>query len=257
MILWYIISLWLLIQQWHYTPDLRSDMSAEVYIGPDHHLSDVSYTPPLLVTIPTTPTLTSAWSLRLRIDALQSLVRMSRDLYDDIWLPLIIISAYRSHNYQQSLINRFGDGNLRAKPWHSEHQLGLAIDVMGLSNAHMEWNNSASKVYQRLVHHGHRYGRHQSYQHGLPTDGYYVEKWHRRYVGKGLATVLKQNNQTLTQYFYQAIRPIDVHGHIHNNPPYIFQSRATSVPAYQDTPSANDTNQEKSEPSDDLFLRPL
>jgi LAS superfamily LD-carboxypeptidase LdcB len=56
--------------------------------------------------------------------------------------------------------------------------------VMGLSNAHMEGDTDASRVYQWLVTHGHRYGRHNSYQHGLATDGYYPEKWHRRYLGE-------------------------------------------------------------------------
>ncbi|USN57561.1 MAG: D-alanyl-D-alanine carboxypeptidase family protein [Candidatus Peribacteria bacterium] len=174
----------------------------------------------------------------------------------------MVISAYRSHNYQQNLINQFGDGNLRALPGHSEHQLGLAIDIMGLSNAHMEGDGDASRIYQRLVGHGHEYGRHNSYQNGLTVDGYYVEKRHRRYLGVPFATLLKTKNQTLTQYFYQMIRPIDTHGYIHTNPTHIFQSRITPTPIYRPsqpdtTPPRDNPSNESVDRSNELFTKPL
>ena len=48
--------------------------------------------------------------------------------------------------------------------------------------------------------HAHEFGFTQSYQKGVDVDGYIIEPWHWRYVGKDLATYLWENKMTFSQY---------------------------------------------------------
>lgn len=238
MFLWYIIgSMAAVISQWWIHLDLWSDASVTTYVWPDRGLHESSYVPPMLSAIPTTKKIIPTKTMYLRLEALIALERMGDHLYSDLALPLVIISAYRPHSHQRAIIQQLGDGNLRAKPWHSEHQLWLAIDVMWLTNAHMASDTDASRIYQWLAANAHTYGRHQSYQKWLTIDGYHQEKRHRRYLGEPLATLLHQEQITLTEYFYNSIRRIDDHGDAIDNFPHLFTSRVVQPPKTSSRPT--------------------
>lgn len=91
-----------------------------------------------------------------------------------------------------------------AKAGHSEHQSGLAIDLWSASTQ-ATWQNSPrlTRFYTWLSENAHLYGFHNTYQRGLEIDGYEIEPWHWRYVGKKLATHLKENDITLAEFYYQ------------------------------------------------------
>jgi hypothetical protein len=240
----------------HWPVDLRSDDSITVYVWPDQSLSDTKYIPKYLIDIKQSDYVTTTRPMQLRRDAYLAMYKMALQLYADTGLPLHIVSAYRSHSYQSTLYHLLANPNLSARAWHSEHQLGLAIDVYGLSNATFTNDTDASIIYARLKQYAHHYGRHESYQKGLEIDGYHPEKRHRRYLGTPLATWLYHHDQTFTEYYYDYIKTQDPQTNIRTSKPYRFSSRtyvapASYKPATPLIPSSEPTLQEQ------LWMRPL
>lgn len=114
---------------------------------------------------------------------------------------LTINSAWRSQAYQRKLWATCSAWRC-AKPWTSEHEAWLALDlwVNWVSIKAWSW-----KYYQWLLDNAHLYWFHNTYQKWVEIDGKIVEPWHWRYVGVDLATILHERNQTLTEFFYQNI----------------------------------------------------
>ncbi len=148
-------------------------------LPPDYVPSDLSEIP-------------KAYSLRkglkLRRDALEKLIDMIEDAKAE-GLIIRVVSAYRSWRYQRWLyeraIERYGpDQRLVAKPGRSEHQLGLAVDLVveDLSLA-TDPGFKFTKEYRWLSKNAERYCFKQSYG---PNSPYYEEEpWHFRFLGCG------------------------------------------------------------------------
>ena len=123
-------------------------------------------------------------------------------------LSLVITSAYRSAGIQQTLFSNNGAVNknqlfpMVAKPEHSEHQLGTALDFKSGSDASFVLDAfEKSPEYTWLDNHAAEYGFVRSY----PNDkelitGYKAEPWHWRYVGIENATAIKSSNLTTFEY---------------------------------------------------------
>lgn len=114
---------------------------------------------------------------------------------------LTINSARRSQAYQRKLASNCSAWRC-AKPWTSEHEAWLALDLW------VNWWNIKAKswvYYQWLMDNAHLYGFHNSYQKWMAIDWKIVEPWHWRYVWVDLATILHKHNQSFTEYFYQNI----------------------------------------------------
>ena len=119
---------------------------------------------------------------------------------------IIAVSAYRDYNYQNELFNYYVEEKgleyaleCSAKPGHSEHQSGLAVDVEG-SNKDYD-NFIDTKEYIWMKDNAHKYGFILRYPKGKENiTGFKFEPWHYRYVGKEVATYLYQNNLTLEEY---------------------------------------------------------
>lgn len=89
-----------------------------------------------------------------------------------------------------------------AKPGVSEHNTGMAFDIIITSDKNTENNNYESNEYKYLENIAYLYGFIIRY----PKDkeeitGYSYEPWHLRYVGKDLAKYLTKNNLTLEEYY--------------------------------------------------------
>jgi zinc D-Ala-D-Ala carboxypeptidase len=122
-----------------------------------------------------------------------------------------IESGYRSFDYQQSILNNLIEekGNeyakkAIAKPGHSEHQTGLAIDYCihreGLFLTEQDIDLTQENVYTNSI--AHLYGFIIRYPKGKEDiTGYMYEPWHLRYVGKKLATYIHEKNITLDEYY--------------------------------------------------------
>ena len=136
------------------------------------------------------PELTSAWS-RMRADARKDGISLS------------IISGFRSYASQQSVfaskVRQHGRAEAErrsARPGHSEHQTGFAIDVNSISQS---WGETRAGRW--VAANAHRYGFIVRYPRGEEkVTGYRWEPWHLRYVGTGVATHLKKTGLTLDEY---------------------------------------------------------
>ncbi|MBY5020459.1 M15 family metallopeptidase [Streptococcus suis] len=113
-------------------------------------------------------------------------------------------SGYRSYETQtdlyQSYVNRDGQANAdrySARAGYSEHQTGLAFDVMDNSGSLL----TEPAACQWLAEHAHQYGFVVRY---LPekeaVTGYMAESWHVRYIGQE-ATEIYHSALTLEEYY--------------------------------------------------------
>jgi hypothetical protein len=126
---------------------------------------------------------------RLRAEALEKALEMLSSAADE-GLKLRIVSAYRSAETQRSVylrkIEKAGLGQKTvAKPGHSEHQLGTAIDVAGPVEANLlEASFGRTPEGRWMRANAARFGFILSYtEENQSETGYAPEPWHFRYVG--------------------------------------------------------------------------
>ena len=113
-------------------------------------------------------------------------------------------SGFRSYATQaqlyQSYVNQEGQAaadRYSARPGYSEHQTGLAFDVIGTDGQLVE----DSSVAQWLLEHAPDYGFVVRYPRGKESiTGYMHEEWHLRYIGKE-AKDIAASGLTLEEYY--------------------------------------------------------
>ena len=113
-------------------------------------------------------------------------------------------SGFRSYETQSSLyqdyVNKDGKeeaDRYSARPGYSEHQTGLAFDVIG-TNGNLVTEEKAA---QWLLDHAADYGFVVRYLKGKEKEtGYMAEEWHLRYVGKE-AKEIAASGLSLEEYF--------------------------------------------------------
>lgn len=116
-------------------------------------------------------------------------------------------SAYRSYNTQSGLYNNYKNSNgltwadkWSARPGHSEHQTGLALDV-GVKNEYSLGKFETSKEFTWMKDHAHLYGFILRYPKGKEyITGYGYEPWHYRYVGEFIASIIHSEGLTLEEF---------------------------------------------------------
>lgn len=120
-------------------------------------------------------------------------------------------SGFRTHEYQQKLVDdlikekgsEYANKYI-AKPYHSEHETGLAIDICVYDNGkYLTEHDLKHEDAVKWVHNNaHRFGFILRYTKGKEhITGYNYEPWHLRYVGISLAKHLYNNNLTLEEYY--------------------------------------------------------
>lgn len=156
------------------------------------------YVPPDLVSVEPTRTGGSSSDPAFRVRAV---------VVDDLLLlmtaaraagsPLAVQSAYRSYAYQESTFAYWvaQDGEERAlltsaRPGHSEHQLGTALDFRSEGGPAAwdlpDWAQEPAGAW--LAANAHEYGFVMSFpRDSLHLSCYSYEPWHYRYVGRALA----------------------------------------------------------------------
>jgi zinc D-Ala-D-Ala carboxypeptidase len=120
-------------------------------------------------------------------------------------------SGYRSFQTQQTTYgNQVGAEGVEqaelssARPGFSEHQSGLAADVVPCGDGCGTLDDlAASAQGQWIIEHAWEYGWITRYvDGGTPVSGYLPEPWHLRYVGTDLARAYHDGSwQTLEQFF--------------------------------------------------------
>jgi zinc D-Ala-D-Ala carboxypeptidase len=112
--------------------------------------------------------------------------------------PLVVVSGYRSYSYQSQLfqrrVNQVGEAEAAqrtARPGHSEHQLGTAVDVLDPGGGELTLDFAATPQGQWVAAHAYEFGFVLSYPDGA-TDRtcYAYEPWHLRYVGREMAQAI-------------------------------------------------------------------
>jgi zinc D-Ala-D-Ala carboxypeptidase len=126
-------------------------------------------------------------------------------------IALTAQSSYRSYASQQRVyagwVARLGQEAAdltSARPGHSEHQTGLAIDFSAVpANCTLDQCFASTPQGQWLAANAWRFGFHLRYPEGAtPITGYEFEPWHYRYVGPELATELHETGiRTLEEFF--------------------------------------------------------
>lgn len=113
-------------------------------------------------------------------------------------------SGFRSYDYQaqlyQNYVNRDGQAaadRYSARPGYSEHQTGLAFDLIDGNGALLE-EPAASRW---LAKHAHHYGFVVRYLPGKEhITGYMAESWHIRYIGPEAEDIYR-SGLTLEEYY--------------------------------------------------------
>lgn len=182
--------------------DYYSDDSFQKFLDDNHALS-ANYEAKDIVRIKSDFTSNRSSDFMLRKKAAEMFEWMARAFSNafNFKAKLTINSARRSQKYQRQLAGNCAPWRC-AKPWASEHEAWLALDLWV-----NWWNIKAGswKYYQWLVDNAHKYGFHNSYQKWIEIDGKIVEPRHWRYMWIELATILHNNNQTFTEYYYKNI----------------------------------------------------
>lgn len=119
---------------------------------------------------------------------------------------IIATSAYRDYEYQGKLFNEYTETKgldyalvCSAKPGHSEHQTGLALDVMGSNEDYDEFEKSIEFNWMR--ENAHKYGFILRYPKGKEhITGFKYEPWHYRYIGVEHAKKIYEEDLTLEEY---------------------------------------------------------
>lgn len=166
-----------------------------------------SYVPPDLVAA-STAGITGGGKVRaVMIDDLRAMTEDAAAAGNGIGIE----SAYRSFASQESVfaswVKQFGYKQaltVSARPGHSEHQLGLAIDFRsepGGSPFTGTWGTTPAGKWMKA--HAWEYGFVMSYPKGtLAVTCYAYEPWHFRYVGRDLAALIHASGLTPRQYLW-------------------------------------------------------
>lgn len=141
---------------------------------------------------------------KLRKEAADKFEEMASDMLKEN-LKIYAGSTYRSYSYQEGLYNRYvkKDGFKEAETYsaragYSEHQLGLAVDVV---NGKWNYLSEGDKEYTWLINNSYKYGFILRYPHESEyITGYVFEDWHFRYLGIDLATKVHESKLTYDEY---------------------------------------------------------
>jgi D-alanyl-D-alanine carboxypeptidase len=124
---------------------------------------------------------------------------------------LAVRSAYRSYALQQatfdSWVRRAGYEQallFSARPGHSEHQMGTAIDFTTAPGVPLSGTFGTSPAGKWLARNGWRYGFVMSYPKGKRRQSCYgYEPWHWRYVGRELAAEIQASGEVPRAFLWE------------------------------------------------------
>lgn len=132
-------------------------------------------------------------------------------------LSPVICSAYRTREKQEQLYQKKVEGYLAqgysqdqaeteagkivAVPGTSEHQLGLAVDIVDINYQHLDEMQESTEVQKWLIEHSWEYGFILRYPNGKSEiTGIIYEPWHYRYVGREAAEQMHTLGVCLEEY---------------------------------------------------------
>lgn len=144
--------------------------------------------------------------------------QMISDAFTNDGVQIIALSAYRDYQYQQELYDNKvmrlmqetgcslasaieTAATVVALPGTSEHQLGMALDLVDARHVVLDESQENTPAYKWLKEHCDEYGFIVRYPNGkTEITGIIYEPWHFRYVGKEAAKVIMEKGITLEEY---------------------------------------------------------
>lgn len=148
--------------------------------------------------------------LYLRAEPAQALEQMFSDAADEA-VVLAVTSAYRSFSGQARVysarhqqLGTEATDEFAARPGYSEHQTGLAVDVIGIENPVCIRGDCFDQTpeFAWVAANAHEYGFLIRYPQGAEAiTGFGYEPWHLRYVGPETAAEVVAEDLTLEEYW--------------------------------------------------------
>lgn len=125
-------------------------------------------------------------------------------------VPFNMYSGFRSYDMQTGLFNSYvanygvdAAEATSARPSHSEHQTGLAVDVTECSGCPLSEAFGTTPQGLWLRENSYRFGFILRYDQGQqPVVGYAYEPWHFRYVGVEIATDMRSRGIVNLEDYY-------------------------------------------------------
>lgn len=158
--------------------------------------------------------------VKLRLNANEEQMKLAKPAHKDLvamfnaakkaGVTLVLGSGYRSGETQREVYTRAvaQDGQasadrLSARPGHSEHQTGLALDLSSADNTcFLETCWATTKEGKWVAANAHKFGFIVRYPRKKTSiTGYLYEPWHVRYVGRELSQKIHNAKTTLEEYF--------------------------------------------------------
>lgn len=144
-------------------------------------------------------------SFKLEPEALKNFVNMADALQKETRKEMLIESAYRDYDAQEALHNGTATqeaNTFTARPGHSEHEAGFAVDVRTQDKLSSEF--ASTEQYDWIQNNAHRFGYIVRYQEDKQDNTNYIfEPWHLRYVGEEVASFMFNNKISFDEYIIQ------------------------------------------------------
>jgi len=105
-----------------YRLDTQSDDSLVKFVNPDVAFLDPGYIPANLQDLESPAIIDSKGNSQLDSVAAKQFIKMAEQFYEDTREKMVVVSSYRSYNYQAGIKARGCPDSLCAKAGHSEHQ---------------------------------------------------------------------------------------------------------------------------------------
>lgn len=189
--------------------------SIHVLVNRQNPLDPVDYEPDDLV-YPEVPFYGPEAAMQVRQEAAEALEELFA-AGDAEGMHLGLVSAYRSFDYQRQIYaQRHAEVGTEAtdlymsRPGYSEHQTGLAADVISIANPDCMLGECFADTPegQWVAENAHQHGFVIRYLEGMEDiTGYPYEPWHLRYVGEETAAEVYEEGDTLEEYWYQEPAP--------------------------------------------------
>lgn len=190
---------------------LTDPASSWVVVNKKRPLNPATYVPAGLVV----PNITlkggkESESMKLAPPAASALETLNADA-KAAGIKLSLVSGYRSYNSQKTIydseVKGFGQAQAdreSARPGHSEHQTGLAVDLGGATNeCEIKICFAETAEGQWLADNAYKYGfvlRYAKDQESV--TGYQFEPWHLRYVGTVLSQEMQRTGMAALEAFF-------------------------------------------------------
>ena len=113
----------------------------------------------------------------------------------------LLIAGHRSHDAQQRLYDKATNKADTALPYHSEHEIGLAVDIVDSGNSSLTDAQANTPAQQWLMKNCQNYGFILRYpKDKVEITGIVYEPWHYRYVGVKHAKKIMKKGICLEEY---------------------------------------------------------